>query len=61
MAAHLKTAYKTCKLGLLPKSYQLKLKQVFNHKKDDFPLRVKISTYCFTVWAVDLPIEYSRY
>lgn len=56
-----KIAYKTCIVGSLPKSYQLKLKQVFNHKKDDFPLVVKVSTYYFTVWSIDLPVMYSNY
>lgn len=57
----LKVAYKTCKIGALPKSYQLKLKQVFNHKKNDMPQRVKISTYWFTIWTIDLPVEYGIY
>lgn len=61
MGKHLKQAYKTCKIGSLPKSYQLKLKQVLNHKTDDLPLRIRISTYIFTVWSSDLPVEYSRY
>lgn len=56
----LKKAFKTCMIGSLPKSYQLKLKQVFNHKKDDLPLVVKISTYYFTIWSIDLPVEYTN-
>lgn len=61
MGKHLKQAYKTCKIVSLPKSYQLKIKQVLNQKTDDLPVRVRISTYIFTVWTSDLSVEYSRY
>lgn len=61
MGKHLKVAYKTCSINSLPKWYQKELNKKFNVKKDDFPLRVKLSSYYFIIWSRDLPVEYSRY